>query len=380
MSKKQDDPYYDTKRMARLDFSSVRATQISCVLRVMNEALERVKISLILPRLLGDTKLLAKVLTGTIYAPGLRLVDDFVRRRNIILKEQRPPLMDHGMIKIIDFFQRNHPMYKLFPKFMNELTLAERKLLSAFENLHDIAQHHIERNAKKHIAQERRMYKIYQENETVKANIDDLQARLQAEKVRLRWKIAAKEAYMKKCQDELNIKIAANDLRIQRESDRCRRLIRANQKASTEKFNDLQETLQKVRAEHQKQTKEFRKYEKDTRAEKNKLMLQLEAVIKKYDQSIGEKMRENFELEEEMKVAQREVDAFMKTYHREEAIYKAIVIKREEEEQKRKLRRIMIYMMNLAARKIQRYWRKWRRDQAKKNKRLSRAINKKKKK
>jgi len=70
--------------------------QIGCVLDVLAEAIERVKISLILPKLLEHPTHMAQVLNGTKFEKAVHLVESFVRRREFILREKRPPLMDHG--------------------------------------------------------------------------------------------------------------------------------------------------------------------------------------------------------------------------------------------------------------------------------------------
>lgn len=93
---------------------------------------------------------------------------------------------------------------------------------------------------------------------------------------------------------------------------------------------------------------------------RNKLELQLQAIIQKYDSTIGEKKIELFELEKKVNEAKEKVDKCWIIYHKEKKIFESLIGDREREEQR--LRKVMIvkFSMNWAASKIQRYWRKWR--------------------
>lgn len=102
---------------------------------------------------------------------------------------------------------------------------------------------------------------------------------------------------------------------------------------------------------------------------RNKLILQLQAIIKKYDHSIGEKMIENMELAEEHKKAKKALDEYMIGFLKVERVYKRIVVKREEEEARHRQHRVLLFAMNRAAIKIQKYWRKWKKHMRKKNRR-----------
>lgn len=165
-------------------------------------------------------------------------------------------------------------------------------------------------------------------------------------------------------------------------------MVRNSKKASLERQAELEEEIENTRKNYEISTKAYQKLEKNLREEKwvlttsfdqnawplsqsrNKFILQLQALIKKYDHTIGEKMIENIELTEECKAAKKELDEFMVGFRKVERVYKEIVVKREEEEAKRRQNRIVLFTMNRAASKIQKYWRKWKKHMNKKNKRL----------
>ncbi|EDV43190.1 uncharacterized protein Dana_GF16650, isoform A [Drosophila ananassae] len=357
-------------KMAQHDFATVRVTQIGCVMGVLAEAIERVKISLILPKLLEHSSHVAQVLNGTEFEPAVRLIQSFVRRRHFILREKRPPLMDHGIIQIIDFFQRNCRMYHLFPRYYNHMNENEKKLLKAFELLYDLAKDRLYQTSTDAIHQERQLHAMYKENQVVTEQVEAIRRKIQEQKVALRWRVAAQEAYLKNYEDMMLKKKREKNERIQKEVDRCTRMVRNSKKASLERQAELEGEIENTRKNYEISTKAYQKLEKNLREEKNKLILQLQALIKKYDHTIGEKMIENIELMEESKAAKKELDEFMVGFRKVERVYKEIVVKREEEEAKRRQNRIVLFTMNRAASKIQKYWRKWKKHINKKNKRL----------
>lgn len=93
---------------------------------------------------------------------------------------------------------------------------------------------------------------------------------------------------------------------------------------------------------------------------RNKLLLQLEALIKKFDQSIGEKMREKIVLEEEYAQQKKIYDEFMIIFREKEAEYEVAVVQKEQEERERQEKEVAFFIMNRAARIIQRFYRKYR--------------------
>nr|AAL90068.1 AT13740p [Drosophila melanogaster] len=356
-------------KLAQHEFATVRIVQIGCVLNVLAEAIERVKISLIMPKLLEHPAHMAKILNGTKYEKAVHLVESFVRRREFILREKRPPLMDHGIIQIIDFFQRNSRIYLLFPSYYNHMSDNEKKLLNAFEMLYDLAKDRLYRTSTDAIAQERQLHAMYKQNEVVKEQVEELRKKILDQKAAIRKRLADKEAYLQNYEDLLMKKKREKNERIQKEIDRCTRLVKANKKLSLERQADLEEQLQKTRNNYNLTTKNYLKQEKVFREEKNKLILQLQAIIKKYDHSIGEKMIENMELAEEHKKAKKALDEYMIGFLKVERVYKQIVVKREEEEARHRQHRVLLFAMNRAAIKIQKYWRKWKKHMRKKNRR-----------
>ncbi|EDW77086.1 uncharacterized protein Dwil_GK22182 [Drosophila willistoni] len=355
--------------------SNVRLVQLESVLNLLEESAERVKMSLIMPKILENPTKLRQVLKGTKYEKILPEIDVIGRKLNST-KGDQTLTFDHNTMKVIDFFHCNYAIYKLFPELIRNLTPREQKILISFQILLDIAQQHLHRTSKSELSKERKLHAMYLKNEDIKSKIAVLKAQLTTQRVKVRWRTCAKSIYLQKIEDDLANKKWQNNVRIQNEIEKCSRSMHRNHKISLDKQKELQEELDKSRAAYQKLTNINLEEERDARAEKNKLLIQLQGLLKKYDSSMGERMRENLQLQDEFLVAKKKLDDFMVIYRHEENIYKDIVFKREEEERRQQQHRLVIFMMNRAAKTIQKYWRKWRKEQRKKNKRQKKGKKK----
>ncbi|SPP75121.1 uncharacterized protein LOC117592002 isoform X2 [Drosophila guanche] len=356
-----------------MDGTSLRAVRIECVLRVLQEAVEIIKMSLLLPKLLQEPQKLRQVLEGTSYEEILKPVEDLLESHMTRVGSELTLPIDHETIRILDYFQKNYQIYKFFPQLMRNLSDRDRTILVSFQVLLDIAKDHLYRSSQSEISKERMLHEMYHKNEDIRKKIANLRKDLATRRVMEKWKMAAKGIYLVKVEDDLAYKKWQNNVRIQNEIEKCSRAMRINHRSSLEKQKELEEQLQIAKEAYSKLTDKHLMEEQEARNEKNKLLLQLQSLVKKYDANIGDVMRENLVLQDQYLVAKKALDSFMVVYRREEAIYNDIVVQREEEERRRQQQRLVVFMMNRAASKIQKYWRKWRKDQRKKNKRLKKG-------
>lgn len=192
----------------------MRNAQIGCVLNILQKAIERFKISLMFPKLLEDPNHLKRVLVGTQYEPAIALVDNYIRHRDAVVKKQIPPLSDHGMIKIIDYFQLNHEIAYLFPNLLDKRSPKEKELLKTFENLCNICKLHVLYGAKRYIHNEQIIYRLFHENEAVKQNIKNFLKQFVKKRARQRWQRAVRVLHLKRCQEEFEYKKEENENRM----------------------------------------------------------------------------------------------------------------------------------------------------------------------
>lgn len=103
---------------------------------------------------------------------------------------------------------------------------------------------------------------------------------------------------------------------------------------------------------------------------RNKVQLQLQAIVKKYDNTIRDKMIIVVNLDSELNTVNEDLEKLMKIHDKEYAIYKRIILKDEQQKEQEKVTRILQFTMNFAARQIQRYWRKWRKSRLRESRSL----------
>lgn len=112
------------------------------------------------------------------------------------------------------------------------------------------------------------------------------------------------------------------------------------------------------------------------RQSRNKVELQLEAIIKKYDSTIKDRMIQIIDIDSELLTANRELNKLMKIHDKEFEIYEKLVLRIEQQKERNRELKILRFMMNFAARQIQRYWRNWRRIRQRKLRILKKSSQK----
>ncbi|KAH8271504.1 hypothetical protein KR018_001813 [Drosophila ironensis] len=358
------------------DKDAERQARLEAVERVLKESQERIKIAIIMPKLLENPEELKSVLKGTIYEEVLGDIDRMIR---LLGKQTGRAVVphDHSTMKIVDFFLRNYHIYRFFPHWIRRVDKADQQLLAAFHFLMQSAHIHLHRSSISEITKERKLHAIFHQNKDFQAKIKELKASLAFQKVIGKWKKAAKGIYLMKVEDDLANKKWQNNVNIQNEIEKCNRTMRAYHKSSQERQKELEEVLKNAQETYEKMTRTHLKEEQELRNEKNKLLLQLQSMIKKYDSNLGDKMRDNIDMEDQYMVAKRNLDDFMVIYLQEERVYKDVVVKREEEERRVQQQKLVVFMMNRAATKIQRYWLKWKKDQRKRKAKMGKGKGKK---
>lgn len=188
------------------DISAYRETLVDLVNRAITDAINRVKISIILPKLLENRWLLVETLKNTNYKRAISLVNDFHRRRDIILMEQRSPLMDHGMIQIIDYFQMNNDMFTRFTQIAQQMSKKEKELLAAFEMLQELTNRRLVPNAYAYIEEERRLQGLYNRDKEFQKKVRTLQSNIYRLTRRLTWVQETKHELTRQLQFQIKAK------------------------------------------------------------------------------------------------------------------------------------------------------------------------------
>ncbi|XP_065363348.1 GRIP and coiled-coil domain-containing protein-like [Calliphora vicina] len=346
--------------------------QINNVLSLTKEAIEKLKISLILPKILENPKLLKQYLSTTKYNHCLKLVQEYRNKtKNETLQEANQN--DYNLLQIIDYFQENYKMLDVLPNWLDDIDNTEKCLLTAFEDVYQVAQERFHRSAMADLAKEKRLHEVYLANEEVKKNIEEITRKIQNKKLNRLWKAAAKTGVIKHLEDELAFHQYDNNMFVKQQISNSHREIQNINNTSSIKQQELEEELEKARLSYEKKLKEDLIQERNVRDERNKLQLQIQALIAKYDQTIYDKYKEEIFLQEEYDKQKQEFDIFLIEYKREDAIYDELVRKREREYKRLHDAKIWLFTHTRAAKKIQRWWKKYLRDQKQMQKQKAKA-------
>lgn len=106
--------------------------------------------------------------------------------------------------------------------------------------------------------------------------------------------------------------------------------------------------------------------------------MQLQSLVRKYDQSMLDKYQEEAHLDEEYEQLQLEFENFMLAYNKEYAQYDQEVLQKEKAYKEQSEAEARMFCENMAARRIQRWWKRNKLDKTKDNPIASKRIPKKK--
>ncbi|XP_065369499.1 dynein regulatory complex protein 10-like [Calliphora vicina] len=334
----------------------------------MRDSLDKLRISLILPQIFENLISVRQRLNGSEYENCIVWIEQYIKEKNMDATSTAPHL-NYRLIKIIDFFHENFHVLEYFNDWLDDLKPADKSLIHSFELLLKITEQRLKKSAISELNKEKKIHEIYHENECIKRNIKVFQDLLKSQRISLKWKLAAKDGIIQKYEKDLATCKYENNIKIKQEIVRSSRNIRQIHASSVVKQKELEEELERIKISYEHLLRDNLKQERLARDEKNKLLLQLQALIKKFDQTMGDKIKENMFLQSEYERQKELFDAFLIEYNREELEYERIVRSKEEEEKRQHEQKILLFMMNRSARVIQKHWRKFRRAQKKAAKR-----------
>lgn len=102
---------------------------------------------------------------------------------------------------------------------------------------------------------------------------------------------------------------------------------------------------------------------------RNNLLFQFQSLVRKFDQTIGCKIKESMGLQDGYEKEKKRFDSFLSAYCQQEVEYEQVVQAKKHEEKRHHEQKILLFMMNRSARVIQKHWRRFRRAQKKASKR-----------
>jgi len=159
-----------------------------------------------------DLSRVKSLLQGTLFEPAIGLLEKL--RTLDTAKEQ---ILNHEVLRIIDFFHRNHHIYHLFPGMVNQLSNEDKKLIVACNTILSVAERHLKRTAKNELSMERQLHVMYHEREELRSRTAYYHKKYKQRYAVLRWKQAVKFLILDKLETDLANRKWKNSVRIQNE-------------------------------------------------------------------------------------------------------------------------------------------------------------------
>lgn len=229
---------------------------IENIISVLRKAVEKFKISLILPKLLENPKVLQQSLQHTKYNRCVDLLQEYRKRSvskcrpaSLYKKVENAPKIryfqksqphcnpnESDILQIIDYFQDHYTILNVLPNWMDDMDTTETYFLEALKDVCRIAEERFQRSAIKELAYEKRLHAFYLANEETVNSLKskwkylwanriphslalppEIKQKIQQRKISERWKHVAKNVVIQKLEEELAFNQNDNQLFIKRE-------------------------------------------------------------------------------------------------------------------------------------------------------------------
>jgi len=152
------------------------------------------------------------MLKGSLYEPAIALLEKLKT-----LDTAKEQILNHEVLRIIDYFHRNFQIYQLFPRLVNQLSNDDKKLIVACDTILAVAERHLKRTAKSELSMERQLHVMYHEREELRSRTAYYHKKLKSRYAVLRWKQAVKFLVLEKLETDLANRKWKNSVRIQNE-------------------------------------------------------------------------------------------------------------------------------------------------------------------
>ncbi|KAI9583842.1 hypothetical protein GQX74_005590 [Glossina fuscipes] len=342
---------------------TLKLDNISKMIMQLNE---RLQIALIIPQILENPKILGKSLKGTKYEPALKLVKEY-REEKIRMQTTKPPEVNSSTNKVIDYFVENYEILKFLPDWVGDLDPNYQTLIKCLRIISQVARGRFARGALEQMQRELILQKLYNLNEQVQKDVQQIKLKIQKRKVTGLWRSTARGYIIYNLKEQLKSTRFNNQIMLKEEIMCTTTAVKKTLHQYNSKRKEVEEEVKRAEWQFQKKLNTNLSKEEEARAEKNKLVLQLDALIRRYDEVMFEKFNEEILLDEAIEKLQQELDDFQPEYNREEQIYIELVVKKEEEYQRIVEMKAHDFRRKHAAKKIQIWFRNIRRKMAKAN-------------
>ncbi|XP_063696104.1 dynein regulatory complex protein 10-like [Culicoides brevitarsis] len=244
------------------------------------------------------------------------------------------------------------------PSYIDFIPLESKDLYENMKTLRNLAKNRMELTAAKEMAKEKVLHRIYLANIKNQERIKVLQEKIDEHESQFKEILSEKylkiEQYKRKIEklkEESKDEIAKHIF----ESDK---IMLRQCKDSDSKQHEMRENVEASREKYQKTLDANLRTEKQLRERKVKITQQLQQWIAKYDIDVGVRTKEYEALTEKLNEEEATFKKWMEEeFEPQEKNYNFLMEEKEEEERRVHQEKLWMFMMNRAAKLIQRYWR-----------------------
>lgn len=301
------------------------------------------------------------------------------RRKDIspaILKNTK---IDQAMLEVISILYNNKDIKKDIIEAPDTMySEGATKLIQTMHMLYSACEHKLKMSAAQEKARQEQLRKAWRSNLIIKKDIQQLQKKLTEQRDNFAKEIYEKHKAIDKYQEQMEAVREQFKEKINKRVAESEKVMGLEAAASEIKIAQLTIEAKQLQGEYQLLLENHITYEKSLRAKRLKVETQLATWLAKYDQDIGDRSHEIEELTAAFDKEKAEMDALQELYDEQEEEYDVLMEEKAEED--RRLFEIKMYkiLANIAARKIQRAWKKyWVRKQARLKARKAKAKDKK---
>ncbi|XP_052861486.1 dynein regulatory complex protein 10-like [Anopheles cruzii] len=233
-----------------------------------------------------------------------------------------------------------------------------RRFLSNIREFRKFTINKMKLTAQKDLAKEKILHRLWTRNERNKKEIRKIEDILVLKKEKLEESVQEKYAVIERCRRELaELAVQSRDQILQYMDDSDRQMYHYFER-SDQRYESLLEDLTTTTKTYQQRLQEDLCVEKANRLKKMKLTQQLQSWLHKYDKDAGERTQELKQLVATLNTRQQEYDHWKGTIFdpQEKKYFDAMEEKRQIEIREQE-ERIEAFMMNRAAKVLQRAWR-----------------------
>uniref|UniRef100_A0A336KMG9 Dynein regulatory complex protein 10 n=1 Tax=Culicoides sonorensis TaxID=179676 RepID=A0A336KMG9_CULSO len=244
------------------------------------------------------------------------------------------------------------------PEYINYIPLESKDLYKNMKALKKLANNRLKLTAAKEMAKEKVLHKIYSSNIKNQEKINVLQEKIDQHELQFKDILLEKYAKVERLKREIGILKQENKDQIAKHIYESDKIMLNHCKESDNKQKNLRDSVETSNGKYQRTLDQNLRTEKQLRERKVKVTQQLQQWISKYDADVGIRTKV---FEKLTKKLNEEEAAFKKwleeDFDPQEKNYNFLMEEKEEEERRVHQEKLWMFMMNRAAKLIQKYWR-----------------------